>query len=96
MAWDVEIVGKAKKKKKNLPDGVRDSFYFLIAELRLKGAVLPHFPHFGKIRGKKGAYHCHLTGGSHPTYVVCWRLTPQNEIEIIEVYYVGTHENAPY
>jgi hypothetical protein len=95
MSWNVEVTGKAEKQAEKLPDDIRRRFHALVTELWLKGAVLPHRSHFGKIMGKKGVYHCHLAGG-HPTYVACWRLTPRNEIEIIEVYYVGTHENAPY
>jgi mRNA-degrading endonuclease RelE of RelBE toxin-antitoxin system len=95
MTWKIETIGKVKKQVKVLPDEIRYRFYDLIADLRANGAILPYRPHFGKIHGKKDAYHCHLNKG-HPTYVVCWRLNPKNEIEIIEVYYVGTHENAPY
>jgi hypothetical protein len=95
MAWDARVAGKAKKQAENLPQDVKTRFHYLLADLRDNGAVLPHRSHFGKIRGKKDTYHCHLTGG-RPTYVACWRLTAKNEIEIIEVYYVGTHENAPY
>jgi hypothetical protein len=38
--------------------------------------------------------HCHLIKG-RPTYVACWEVKdPKNKI--LEVYYVGTHEKAPY
>ncbi len=39
-------------------------------------------------------HHCHLKKG-HPTYVVCWRVTSK-QLKTVEVYYVGTHEKAPY
>jgi hypothetical protein len=88
MEWDVAVVGKSKK----LPNDIQESLISLVLELRVKGPVLPKRPHFGKIKGKKATYHCHLAGG-HPTYVACWRRSAENKIE---VYYVGTHENAPY
>lgn len=37
--------------------------------------------------------HCHLQKGN-PTYVCCWKVF--EDTQTIEVYYVGTHENAPY
>jgi hypothetical protein len=39
-------------------------------------------------------YHCHLKAG-RPTYVACWELIDK-KIRILEVYYVGTREKAPY
>ena len=38
--------------------------------------------------------HCHLIKG-RPTYVCCWAIINKQK-KIIEVYYVGTHEKAPY
>jgi mRNA-degrading endonuclease RelE of RelBE toxin-antitoxin system len=95
MAWKVETIGKARKQAKVLPEEIKYRFYDLIVDLQTNGAILNHRPHFGKIKGEKDAFHCHLNKG-RPTYVACWRLTAENKIEIIEVYYVGTHENAPY
>jgi hypothetical protein len=36
---------------------------------------------------------CHLKKG-RPTYVACWTVDKKNKV--IEVYYAGTHEKAPY
>ena len=49
-----------------------------------------------KLRDKKGTdkRHCHLQKG-RPTYVCCWEVINKKR-KIIEVYYVGTHEKAPY
>jgi hypothetical protein len=54
------------------------------------------WPNFGKLsEGKKSNnFHCHLIKGN-PTYVACWRVLDKKERKL-EIYYVGTHENAPY
>jgi hypothetical protein len=39
-------------------------------------------------------HHCHLRRGN-PTYVAVWEVT-NKQIKLVEVRYVGTHENAPY
>lgn len=52
-------------------------------------------PHFGKLKNRPGeVYHCHLNKG-RPTYVVVWQVKDRL-ILLVEVTYVGTHENAPY
>jgi hypothetical protein len=40
------------------------------------------------------SYHCHIKSG-RPTYVVCWRVE-NKKVKIVEIFYVGTHENTPY
>jgi len=51
-------------------------------------------PHFGRLKNWSGeVYHCHLNKG-RPTYVAVWRV--EAHTVIVEVIYVGTHENAPY
>lgn len=54
------------------------------------------FTEYGNLRGKRnsGKRHCHLTEGK-PTYVYCWEVIDKNA-KLIEVYYAGTHEKAPY
>jgi hypothetical protein len=50
---------------------------------------------YGKLKGMHGdKRHCHLSKGL-PTHVYCWELIDKN-LKITEVYYVGTHEKAPY
>lgn len=39
-------------------------------------------------------FHCHIKKG-RPTYVVCWKIIDKKN-KLIEVYYAGTHEKAPY
>jgi hypothetical protein len=52
---------------------------------------------FSSLTGKglrKNTYHCHVSAG-RPTYVACWTVV-EKRIKIVEIFYVGTHENAPY
>jgi hypothetical protein len=88
--WNIII--KVGKQVAKLPTDIRCAFLALVTEMELSGPILPRWSHFGKIKGSKSTYHCHLKDG-RPTYVVCWRQLAENKIE---VYYVGTHENAPY
>lgn len=88
--WKVELSGKAKKADKILSENAHKAFVFLLAELE-NGPEVPGWPNYGKLG--KITYHCHLKKG-RPTYVACWTVDKTNKI--IEVYYAGTHEKAPY
>lgn len=62
-------------------------------DLRHHGSVMKNWPNYNFInKGKSSFHHCHLRKGK-PTYVACWAVTNENKIE---VFYVGTHEGAPY
>lgn len=55
------------------------------------------WPNYSKLKGQGeniDRRHCHLVRGN-PTYVACWEVKDKKN-KIIEVYYVGTHEKAPY
>lgn len=54
---------------------------------------MKEWKNFSSLTGND-SYHCHLKKGK-PTYVACWRIVSKKE-KIIEVYYVGTHQNTPY
>ena len=56
------------------------------------GTVRGNWPNYSKLGPKD--HHCHIKKG-RPTYVVCWRVV-DDLIQIVEVYYAGTHEKAPY
>lgn len=64
----------------------------LFRALEEKGEIQSDWPNYGKLGDEK--YHCHVKKG-RPTYVVCWRLLDKKQ-KLIEVYYAGTHEKAPY
>jgi hypothetical protein len=96
--WRVEFSASAQKQKKKLPLTVIAQLASLAWDLEHYGPNQPKWSHYGPL--KKGrnvppnAYHCHIKSG-RPTYVVCWQVINKT-IKIMEVFYVGTHENAPY
>ncbi len=61
-------------------------------DLRKNGPHLFTWPNYGPLGA--GCFHCHLRKGKS-TYVACWRVIDK-QTKQIEVYYVGTHEGAPY
>ena len=61
---------------------------FLKRDLEHSGPVRTDWPNYSKL--SKTEYHCHL----NHHYVACW--TVMKETITIEVYYVGSRENAPY
>ncbi len=96
MRWDVKFTRQASKQTGEASDRVLLSLQLLIADLESKGpAPGKHWQHYGKLVGKKSEdkRHCHLVKGN-PTYVCCWKVCKVEKR--IEVYYVGTHEKAPY
>lgn len=93
--WTVGMSGKARKQKDKLPADIQLLFMALFKELTLKGPVQPSWPHYGKLKGKKDElHHCHLNK-NRPVYVAVWKVLDK-KIQLMEVNYVGTHENAPY
>lgn len=60
----------------------------LLDDLKEHGPIQKQWANFSKIG--KNKYHCHL---SHK-WVACWEFY-ENSI-LIEVYYAGSRENAPY
>jgi mRNA-degrading endonuclease RelE of RelBE toxin-antitoxin system len=90
MAYDVVLKKAIRKEVQKLPVNVRQRFEALALSLRDSGPTGPHgWPNYGKLG--KNEYHCHL----NYHYVACWRHEKET-ITIIEVYYVGSRENAPY
>ena len=73
---------------KKLPDRIQEKFMALVLDLELKGPVLPEWPNYSKLDDDK--YHCHLSY----KWVACWK--HDKKTIIIEVYYAGSRENAPY
>jgi hypothetical protein len=93
--WIVELSGKVRKQKGKLPDDIRLLFVALFKELVAKGPTQPSWPNYGKLQGGKGEeHHCHLNK-NRPVYVVVWKVMDK-KIKLMEIKYVGTHENAPY
>lgn len=90
--WSIKLTTKQTKSIADLPEGVRLKIAALFMALEVKGAVQHDWPNYGKLG--EDDYHCHVKKG-RPTYVVCWRVLDKKR-RIIEVYYAGTHEKAPY
>jgi len=92
MRWTVRIKKSVAKKIPGLPEGVRLSLLVLLQEMELNGAVRGNWQNYGKLSDNR--HHCHLKKGK-PTYLAVWEEIA-DEINLIEVIYVGTHEKAPY
>lgn len=95
MAWDVKLNKFAEKQADELDEDILSVFRLLKEDLTLKGPIPGRrWKNYSKIKGsKEDERHCHIAKG-RPTYVCCWRVFKSKKL--IEVYYVGTHEKAPY
>ena len=100
VSWKVQIPKKVAKQILKLPEEIRSQAALLAADIEANGPERVGWPHHSQLKAQKGQkkgvkrFHCHLKGG-RTTYVACWTVTDQ-AIQLVEVYYVGTHENAPY
>jgi len=86
--YQIKIKRRLLKKLESLPRKVQDALFELVEDLKERGPVQPKWPNYSKLN--RHDYHCHL----NYHYVACWR--NEKKIIIIEVYYVGSRENAPY
>lgn len=100
--WQATLARDAKKQYIKLKrsgqkkPSIIDVIDTLVLDLIEHGPIATGWPNFGCITEdrKNSFYHCHLKKGK-PTYVACWKVIDE-KIKIIEVFYVGTHEGAPY
>jgi len=86
--YDVKFNKLVKKNIEKMPASAQKKFFFLVEDLAHTGPVRPEWPNYSKL--SQDEYHCHLSR----KWVACWR-NEKNTI-IIEVYYAGSRENAPY
>ena len=88
--WEVRVKKKVLKGLDKLPEGIRTRFAALKTDLEL-GGLNPgkRWKNYSKLGPKK--HHCHLTY----SYVACWEEL-DGKIKIMEVYYAGSREKAPY
>ena len=84
----VLIKKAARKRIEKAPEEVKVLFGELLSDLAETGPVLPTWPNYSKLG--KDRYHCHLAY----RWVACW--THEAESVLIEVYYAGSREDAPY
>lgn len=92
MLWSVVYSRQAAKQRDKLPVRVQGILDALIIDIRAAGPIRGNWPNYSKLGN--GIHHCHLKKG-HPTYVAVWRESSQ-EIKLVELTYVETHEKAPY
>jgi hypothetical protein len=92
MSWKIRFTKNADKGRlKLMRTGRRkelEVLAVLIEKLKESGPIQPEFHNYSKL-GKDG-YHCHLSR----KWVACWREI-KNTI-ILEIYYVGSREDAPH
>lgn len=94
MSWKIFFKKRVAKQIAKLPKHVANATRALVYEIEVLGPIRRNWKNFSKLKGTENLYHCHIKRGN-PTYVACWKVTDK-KIKIIEVYYVGTHEKAPY
>ena len=94
MLWNVKFTSKAKRQVKNLPREISEIIFALVLEISKLGPTRATWHNYGRIKGHRDCHHCHLKKGK-PTYVAVWKVTDTKN-NIVEVRYVGTHENADY
>jgi hypothetical protein len=94
MSWQVFFTKRALKQLNELPLRFKKETRALTNEMERFGPLRYNWKNFGKFKGSDDLYHCHIHKG-RPTYVVCWQIKDK-KFQVIEVYYVGTHEKAPY
>ena len=88
MAYEVRIRKRVARGLNRLPKSVQQLLFLLIADLQADGPMQRSWPNFSALGADR--FHCHLTY----RYVACWTCR-KGEI-VIEVYYVGSREKAPY
>jgi mRNA-degrading endonuclease RelE of RelBE toxin-antitoxin system len=86
--FSVKITKMAAKGILKMPEKIQEKMTVLLKDLRNKGPVRSEWPNYGKLN--HNIYHCHL---AHK-WVACWK--HEKTTIIIEVYYAGSRENAPY
>ena len=92
MKWQVITSKKVQKQVQHLPPKIKDTLLFLIKELQEYGPVRGNWPNYSALGNNR--HHCHLKKGKL-TYVAVWMVLDK-PTKLVEVMYVGTHENAPY
>lgn len=96
--WQVKFTKNAIKEKEDLEQQGKEKvillLQLLVEDLKEKGPFPGvHWKNYSELSSKKNRdlRHCHLIKRK---YVCCWEVF--KSIHLIEVFYVGTHQNAPY
>lgn len=77
-----------KKDDKKNACGNTGCFMLLVEDIKQNGAILKNWRNFSALG--KNKYHCHLKYN----WVACWIW--EKGTFIVEIYYAGSRENAPY
>jgi hypothetical protein len=88
MDHQVRIGRKVERGVRTLPPNVQRLLFLLIGDLQAGGPIQKTWRDFSPLGPDR--YHCHL----NYRYVACW--TCRKDSIVIEVYYVGSREKAPY
>jgi len=86
--YSVVVRRRVLRQIERVPQSVRRRLAILLEQLGEKGPLQPGWANYGKLSPNK--YHCHLTRD----WVACW-YWQKGTIEI-EVYYVGSRQDAHY
>lgn len=88
MNYRVTLKRKVLKTVAKMPKGEQNKLTLLVDDLAETGPVQSGWSNYSKL--SENEYHCHLSR----KWVACWR--HERETIVIEVYYAGSRENAPY
>ncbi len=86
--YEIRITKRSLKNIGKLPEKERYILSVLLENIEKHGPVQPGFRNFSRLG--KNRYHCHLS--YH--WVACWEC--RSGKYVVEVYYVGSRESAPY
>ena len=86
--YKIFIKKKALKGIEKMPVNIKEKMTVLVKDLRDKGPIRTEWPNFSDLG--EDLYHCHLSY----SWIACWK-NEKNSI-VIEVYYAGSREDAPY
>ena len=88
MGFIVRWQKKVNKQLAKCPKEVQELFKLLIDDIKKTGAIQRSWRNFSDLGDSK--YHCHLKYN----WVACWIW--EKGTFIVEIYYAGSRENAPY
>lgn len=88
MRFEVKTTKSVNKNIEKLPENIKMKLVALLEDLRDSGPIQKNWSNFSQIGQNK--YHCHLA--YH--WVACWYC--EKKSIVIEVYYAGSREKAPY
>ena len=88
MPYEVRVKKKLIRSARKFPEAIQALLEELLRDLEHSGPWQPSWPNYSKLGPDR--YHCHL----NYDYVACW--THEKDTIIIEVYYAGSRQSAPY